>query len=376
MTINTLTTASYPIQNDKDLWEKRSLLTARANELFLRYEESDCEEERVAIRKEKDELRQKRYELFPLIMASPMHVNDIIMASFARFERHINNGDNHILPPFLCLEEKEFSINKDQNAITVGIGSEVTIGGATFTVGESYLHIHKFENEEEADAFQEKLGLMNAFHKMLRLASFYQINLTNHPETNESILNMLNSMGIDTTQPFTLNNRAFEFVDGVLKSKGYTPLEPPVREDIDLAATQALTKLSQTFVFNPSVDDYTEQADNSRILLDAVDEYKEKVLRGLNALTDADIERKLQEFADAFAPEEPASEQEIAAFAEKFAEFAHMLDMLRTKQGNTEGLLNIGTENSDENSDNFEYMRSQVASNPVLQQKLQSNVSV
>ena len=109
----------------------------------------------------------------------------------------------------------------------------------------------------------------------------------------------------------------------------------------------------------------------ARALAAAVEEYKDKVLRGLNALTDEDIQDKLDDFVAFFAPEEPATEQELADFALKFAEFARMLEEFRANQGNKESLITVSGNQQDE--EYLGYMRSQLPSNPLLQQQLQSD---
>jgi len=135
-----------------------------------------------------------------------------------------------------------------------------------------------------------------------------------------------------------------------------------------VATQQEKNNNFQRKVFMREDEDYDDCL--ARRLVAAIEEYKEKVLRGLNALTDNDIKEKLEEFEAAFAPEEPATQEEILAFALKFSEFALQLEELRANQGNTESLLTSSASNQEDYANQIGYMRSQLPANPQLQQQL------
>ena len=128
----------------------------------------------------------------------------------------------------------------------------------------------------------------------------------------------------------------------------------------------------QAMVFGHDDDDYNNLA---RALARAAEEYMDKVLRGLNALSDEDIQDKLTEFKEFFEPQEPATEQEIADFAQKLAEFALLLEQFRANQGNKESLLASAAQEDEEYNDTLGFMRSQVPAGLQLQQKLTTEVA-
>ncbi|MCL1877847.1 MAG: hypothetical protein FWF80_03240, partial [Defluviitaleaceae bacterium] len=92
----------------------------------------------------------------------------------------------------------------------------------------------------------------------------------------------------------------------------------------------------------------------------AVEEYQDKILRGLNALSEGEIQQSVAEFKSKFAPQEPATVAQIANFNQSVAEFeAALWEMNRT---NRIMLLVSSAEG--------EYERSLLPSNPLLQQSL------
>lgn len=131
-------------------------------------------------------------------------------------------------------------------------------------------------------------------------------------------------------------------------------------------ADEAVSALSAKKEFCPITDSYIEKPCIFEALRLAVDEYKDKILRGLNALTDEEIAEKRAEFYAKFHPGEDASPEELAAFAEAYRDFALMLKKLQKMQGNTEMLLTSAAEDNAEDK----FARVPLPSNPVLQQQL------
>ena len=118
-----------------------------------------------------------------------------------------------------------------------------------------------------------------------------------------------------------------------------------------------------------------DDEDEDEILSDfrkAVDEYKEQVLRGLNALTEAEVERRIADFEAAHMPDEHASEEQKELYEQKRSDF---IINLRKLQGlPSESLINFGGETKeDENAMGF--MQSKMPSNPSLQQQLQPSAN-
>ena len=104
----------------------------------------------------------------------------------------------------------------------------------------------------------------------------------------------------------------------------------------------------------------------------AKEEYIDKVMRGLNAYTDADIAEKLAEFAKFFGPGENATPEEIAEFMLKLSGFALKLQELVASQGNREMLITSSANNDNEGT--YGYLQSKMQSNPQLRQQLQGEV--
>lgn|GEM_PF-2688054 len=95
----------------------------------------------------------------------------------------------------------------------------------------------------------------------------------------------------------------------------------------------------------------------------AVQEHKEKTLRGLNALTEADIEEEIAEFIAEFGPGENATEAEIAAFAVRLALF---VDTLRMHNENVERLI-VPSGSSADNDGASHLVRSRIQSAQSIQ---------
>ena len=129
---------------------------------------------------------------------------------------------------------------------------------------------------------------------------------------------------------------------------------------------------SQTPATMPFI--FCEDADENnlmRVLAQAVEEYKDKILRGLNHMTDAEFEEKIAEFKAFFYPENGTPE-EMEEFQRQFALFMKHLEELRAQPN--EMLITTGgkDENYTENDSILGFMQSRVASNPGLQQQLQT----
>ena len=96
-------------------------------------------------------------------------------------------------------------------------------------------------------------------------------------------------------------------------------------------------------------------------LAKAVEEYKDKTLRGLNAMCEDEIQERLAEFRARFKPENGTPE-EMEKFEQKFSEYERMLRELADKQP-TEMLINFGGNTVEEVTPPF-------STNPLLQQQL------
>jgi hypothetical protein len=105
-----------------------------------------------------------------------------------------------------------------------------------------------------------------------------------------------------------------------------------------------------------------------RNFADAVEEHKDKVLRGLFALTEEEIRERIAEFYEKFKPQEPASHEAMEKFFQAKREFTNMLYNLQANQ-RPERLLTSSAENNDDDKD--DYARSLLLSNPLLRQSLQ-----
>ena len=99
-------------------------------------------------------------------------------------------------------------------------------------------------------------------------------------------------------------------------------------------------------------------------LAEAVEEYKEKTLRGLNAMTEDDIQERLADFKARFKAENGTPE-EMEKFEQKLGEYERMLRELADQQP-TEMLLNFG-------GSTVEEVRPPFSTNPQLQQQLLGN---
>lgn len=104
----------------------------------------------------------------------------------------------------------------------------------------------------------------------------------------------------------------------------------------------------------------------------AVEAYQDKILQGLFALTDEEVEQRIADFKVAFEPQasnvgtEPTQDQ-IAAFEEALESFTINLKnlQLESNKGNESLLTSSGSDNDDD-----EYARFLLPSNPLLQQSL------
>ena len=92
-------------------------------------------------------------------------------------------------------------------------------------------------------------------------------------------------------------------------------------------------------------------------LAEAVEKYKERLLKGLNALTEEEIEQRIAEFKALYMPEDPTPE-ELEAFSKKLALFRQKLDEIADGQ---EMLIVFDEEASREARNNItDLMKSQI----------------
>ena len=115
----------------------------------------------------------------------------------------------------------------------------------------------------------------------------------------------------------------------------------------------SLTKIANSLGFASKAEEAYEdkEASLAQLLAEAVEEHIEKITRGLNALTDEEIEEKIAEFKAKFYPENGTPEQ-LAAFEEKLARFTKMLQTIQDRQS-TESLLVSAAEAAGEEMDGF-----------------------
>ena len=127
-------------------------------------------------------------------------------------------------------------------------------------------------------------------------------------------------------------------------------------------------KRKKSKVQNPPIDDCEDGI--LAALIKAKEEYVDRIMRGLNALTDDDIEGKLRYFKEKHDPGENATPEEIARFNEIIADIAFGLQELQRTQGNKESLIVSSGQGEDEPADMQGYLHSKLPSNPDLQARL------
>jgi len=140
---------------------------------------------------------------------------------------------------------------------------------------------------------------------------------------------------------------------------------PPIFADKVAQKKEAEKAIFYTYVPEKEGEDENEQCkfENFRA---AVEAHKDKVLRGLFALTDEEIAERRAEFYATFKPEEPYTDAEMAAFLEAYHDFTRMLEALQAEQ-RPERLI---TSSAESDNDEDDYKRSLLPSNPLLQQAL------
>lgn len=125
----------------------------------------------------------------------------------------------------------------------------------------------------------------------------------------------------------------------------------------------------------PSCEDEDDASCLSNKFRASVEEYTDKILRGLFALTDEEIAERRAEFEARFKPQEPYCDKEMAAFAEAYRDFTRMLYTLQAEQ-RPESLLTSSAENDESDDYEDEYTRLLLPSNPLLQAALQPSNNV
>ena len=88
----------------------------------------------------------------------------------------------------------------------------------------------------------------------------------------------------------------------------------------------------------------------------AIEEYQDKVLRGLNSLTEEDIKKKIQDFDKEHMPtcESPA---QLELFLQKRNDF--IINLRKLQNIPNESLINLGGK-SDEDEGNLSFMQSKI----------------
>jgi len=118
------------------------------------------------------------------------------------------------------------------------------------------------------------------------------------------------------------------------------------------------------------MDTNNAQADEVGIaqnFTEAVDAFRSRQFRG-NGLTEEEILERMMAFREKYAPEEPATEQELAEFAERLAEYYQHLREIG-KESQEELMFARLTDDEDTIAGFF---RSRMLVNPELQRQLQS----
>jgi len=107
----------------------------------------------------------------------------------------------------------------------------------------------------------------------------------------------------------------------------------------------------------------------TQALSEAVSNFKTRILSG-GRLTQEEIMERIELFRERFAPEEPASEQQIQAFNEKLALYHQHLKEIGTDDASD--LIVVAPINNPDNVSVFDLMRSKLPSNPGLRYSLQN----
>lgn len=100
----------------------------------------------------------------------------------------------------------------------------------------------------------------------------------------------------------------------------------------------------------------------------AVEAYQHKILKGLFALTDEEVQERIELFYATFVPPPDAIESQKAMFEQKFDAFKKNLELLQEK---TEGERLLTSSAEGDGDDENGYARSLLPSNPLLQMALQ-----
>jgi len=111
----------------------------------------------------------------------------------------------------------------------------------------------------------------------------------------------------------------------------------------------------------PSPDKDDDEECLSRALAAAIEEYKDKVLRGLGALTDDEIAEKIAEFEAIHKPQN-GTPQQMAEFAQKLQAFKQALARVAELE-HTEMLIAPATAAEEENNSIAGFVRSQILAN-------------
>jgi len=196
--------------------------------------------------------------------------------------------------------------------------------------------------------------------------------------------------GPPTTHTFTVDEarRAYEAMPGVRKqvildmkaeaeegSLKMWVIKEKLAEMYGTAPSGSLPPADATpqgahIFIDPQSVEYEDYFDMSlaQAFADAISEFKTRFLRG-NALTEEEIQERLDAFKEKFAPEEPASELELADFQKKLDAYEKHLREIGTNH-RTEMLVFSLLEKTDDDG-KISFMRSRIQSNPGLQNLLQ-----
>jgi hypothetical protein len=105
--------------------------------------------------------------------------------------------------------------------------------------------------------------------------------------------------------------------------------------------------------------------DISTALREAIEAHKEKVLSGLNGMTEEEFEQRVAEFDALYTPPPDATEGQKQIFEIRRADF--IVNLRKLQNLKTESLINHG---KTEEEDTMGYMQSKIPCNPALQQQL------
>jgi len=130
------------------------------------------------------------------------------------------------------LPNQGFQLNAANNSISFGVGSVIAVHNANrdiylrvYNDTLGYIHPDDYMNGTYTGVYNPgtNIDYLHVFSSLIEGLKYGNANWSHNVDLNNDILQMLKQIGIDTSKEFSINNKTFSVIDGVVQTTGNGP---------------------------------------------------------------------------------------------------------------------------------------------------------